>query len=210
MEVIVDEMIRDRENHIDQALSRFMDPRLKPGARESEDGYLPILGAAQNVSIAFTAVTNSGYREFLESNGNDTSLYEGNDDFPAVNVSFEDAVAYCNWLSERDETAVYRLPDESEWEQAAGHMPKDADFNSGIELGISSAYSYPDTLSASGAIGMWGNVWEWTRSDRDGGKAVKGGAWNSDRTDCRTENRNESRNQNRGYDNVGFRVVRES
>lgn len=101
MEVIVDEMIRDRENHIDQALSRFMDPRLKPGARESEDGYLPILGAAQNVSIAFTAVTNSGYREFLKSNGNDTSLYEGNDDFPAVNVSFEDAVAYCNWLSER-------------------------------------------------------------------------------------------------------------
>ena len=29
---------------------------------------------------------------------------------------------------ERDGVNTYRLPNESEWELAAGHMPKDADF----------------------------------------------------------------------------------
>ena len=40
-------------------------------------------------------------------------------------------------------------------------------------------------------------------------KAVKGGSWDSSRTDCRTEERTEGRNINNGYDNVGFRIVRE-
>ena len=45
---------------------------------------------------------------------------------------------------------------------------------------------------------------------RFGGKtAVKGGAWNSKRADCRTEYRNEGRSPNFGYDNVGFRIIRE-
>lgn len=49
---IVNEMIRDRENRINQSLARFTDSRLKPGVRETKDGYLPVLGAAQNVSVA--------------------------------------------------------------------------------------------------------------------------------------------------------------
>lgn len=38
MQLIVDEMIRDRESRIDQSLSRFIDPRLKPGIRNTNDG----------------------------------------------------------------------------------------------------------------------------------------------------------------------------
>lgn len=34
MQVIVDEMLRDRENRIEQTLSRFTDSRLKPGVRD--------------------------------------------------------------------------------------------------------------------------------------------------------------------------------
>lgn len=37
--------------------------------------------------------------------------------------------------------------------------------------------------------------------------AVKGGAWNSERTECRTEYRKESRDAALGYDDVGFRVI---
>ncbi len=104
---------------------------------------------------------------------------------------------------------MYRLPTEKEWEQAAGHMPKDADFNAGENKGITPVNAFSRTLSASGAIDMWGNVWEWTSTSRtQNTKAVKGGSWNSARTDCRTEERTESRTLGNGYDNVGFRVVR--
>ena len=39
MQLIVDEMIRDRESRIDQSLSRFIDPRLKPVIRNTNDGF---------------------------------------------------------------------------------------------------------------------------------------------------------------------------
>ena len=212
MQVIVDEMLRDRANRIDQTLSRFTDSRLKPGVRETKDGYLPVLGASQNISIAYTPVSNAEYARFLRETGRrvDYSLLQGKANYPAVNVSYNDAVAYCNWLTKKDGSAVYRLPTEKEWEQAAGHMPKDADFNAGENKGITPVTAYASTLSASGAIDMWGNVWEWTSTSRTTqAKAVKGGSWDSARTECRTEERTESRNLNKGYNNVGFRVVRE-
>ncbi len=65
MQVIVDEMLRDRENRIDQILSRFMDPRLTPNARETNDGFLPVLGAATNLSVTYTTVTNEDYEKFI-------------------------------------------------------------------------------------------------------------------------------------------------
>ena len=36
---------------------------------------------------------------------------------PVVNVSWNDAVAFCAWLSRKEEKA-YRLPTEAEWEYA--------------------------------------------------------------------------------------------
>ena len=211
MQVIVDEMLRDRKNRINQTLSRFTDSRLKPGVRESQDGFFPVLGAAQNVSIAYTPVTNGEYAKFLQATGRNAvaSIQLSKANYPVVNISYNDAVEYCNWLSKKDGSATYRLPTEKEWEQAAGHMPKDADFNSGENKGITPVTAYSNTLSASGAIDMWGNVWEWTSTSRtQNTKAVKGGSWDSTRTDCRTEEHTESRPLSNGYDNVGFRVVR--
>lgn len=69
MQEIVNEMIKDRENRIEQTLSRFTDTRLRPGVRESKDGYLPVLGAAQNVSIGYTTVTNEEYAKFVNATG---------------------------------------------------------------------------------------------------------------------------------------------
>ncbi len=39
------------------------------------------------------------------------------DDYPVVNVSWDDAVAFCQWLS-KQEGKTYRLPTEAEWEYA--------------------------------------------------------------------------------------------
>ena len=124
-------------------------------------------------------------------------------------VSVADAEEYCEWLTKCDGVNTYRLPNESEWELAAGHMPKDADFNCGVNDGRSSVEEYAKvTRGAHGAVDFWGNVWEWTTTLRqDGTFGVKGGAWDSDRTDCRTEYRKEERSSAKEYEDVGFRVI---
>jgi formylglycine-generating enzyme required for sulfatase activity len=43
--------------------------------------------------------------------------FEQTDDHPVVNVSWNDAMAFCKWLS-RKEGKTYRLPTEAEWEYA--------------------------------------------------------------------------------------------
>jgi formylglycine-generating enzyme len=43
--------------------------------------------------------------------------FEQTDEHPVVNVSWNDAVAFCKWLS-RKERKVYRLPTEAQWEYA--------------------------------------------------------------------------------------------
>lgn len=160
------------------------------------------------------------YAEFIAATGAKApsnwvnGIYPTNQaDFPVNFVSYTDAVAYCEWLTEEDGVNTYRLPAESEWELAAGHMPKDADFNCGVNDGRTPVTKYAKvTRGAHGAVDFWGNVWEWTSTVRTtSGSAttlgVKGGAWNSERTDCRTEHRQEGRNAANGYEDVGFRVI---
>lgn len=224
MQVIVDEMLRDRESRIEQSMARFADPRLRPGARDVKDGFLPVIGGAQNLSIAYTPVTNEEYAAFVKATGRkppqdwkDGEYPAGKAQHPVVNVSCEDAMAYCSWLTEKDGKATYRLPTAQEWETAAGHMPKDADFNCGENSGTTPVTQYAKTLAACGAVDMWGNVWEWTSTvitaeigAEKGQKAnaIKGGSWNSKRTSCRTESREEGRFTGSAHANVGFRVAR--
>lgn len=107
------------------------------------------MGAGESVYVARTQVTNAQYAEFLAATGyaapqnwTDGTYPAGEDDFPVNYVSATDAEAYCAWLTERDGVNTYRLPNESEWELAAGHMPKDADFNCGVNDGRTSVEEY--------------------------------------------------------------------
>ena len=219
MQMIVDEMLRDREQRVENSLRRFSDSRFRPGLRDrSRDGYQQVLGAGENVSIGYAPVTNAEYARFIAATGRKVpagwpggKVPAGKEKHPVTNVSFEDAVAYCKYLTQKDDGgALYRLPAEKEWEAAAGHMPKDADFNCGEKEGTTPVDAYEKTLAACGAVDMWGNVWEWTSTAVGTRRAVKGGAWDSRRTDCRTEARGTGRDPERGYADVGFRVVRES
>lgn len=223
MQEIVQEMYITYWNRINSSMLRFSDPRLLKWKIDSASKYeyIPVMGAGDSVYIKRTQVTNKEYAEFIKetnhkapSNWTNGTYPTGEDDYPVNYVSYNDAMDYANWLTLKDGTNTYRLPTESEWELAAGHMPKDADFNAGNILdGRTSVYKYDGiTRGAHGAIDFWGNVWEWTSTiretvDKENVLGVKGGSWKSARTDCRTEHRKESREENVGYDDVGFRII---
>ena len=221
MEEIVQEMYITYWNRINSSMLRFTDTRLLKWkiSNAAQYEYIPVMGAGESIYVKRTPVTNAEYAEYVTATGAQVpsnwtggSYADGEDNYPVNFVSYEDAENYCDWLTEQDGVNTYRLPNESEWELAAGHMPKDADFNCGVNDGRTPVEQYDGvTRGAHGAIDFWGNVWEWTSTVRSNSNdvislGVKGGSWKSARTDCRTEHRKESRESTSGYEDVGFRV----
>ena len=127
-----------------------------------------------------------------------------------VNISYTEAMAYCDWLSSKDMEHTYRLPTEYEWILAAGHMPKDVNMNANhVESGLTAVDAYSGSKGNCGGIDFWGNCWEWTSTQTATGEyIVKGGAWDTSRDSCRSEYSDDSRDGTKGYPNVGFRIVR--
>ena len=98
-------------------------------------------------------------------------------DHPVVNVSWHDAMAYCQWLSQKTDRN-YRIPTEAEWEKAAGwdekagkrwRYPWGDDFDpekcntaeGGPGKTTPVGQYFPAGDSPYGATDMAGNVWEW-------------------------------------------------
>jgi formylglycine-generating enzyme required for sulfatase activity len=92
--------------------------------------------------------------------------------FPVVGISWYEAEAYANWLSERTGNP-HRLPTEAEWEKAARgtwclKYPWGDEFDRNLcnsfESGLlrtSPVGIYPKGKSSYGCFDMAGNVWEW-------------------------------------------------
>lgn len=143
-------------------------------------------------SIGKYPITNREYQAFIkDTNYKPPQGWDG-DQFPnekgghpVVNVSWEDASAYCEWLSEKTKK-TYRLPSEAEWEKAARWLirpdsresrwyeealifPWGNTFNSKkaniLESGIGDTSEVgqfsPQGDSPFGCVDMAGNVWEW-------------------------------------------------
>lgn len=75
---------------------------------------------------------------------------------PLCHVSFFEADAYARW-------AGARLPTEAEWETFAAAQPVDGNF-------LENGRFHPAPAAATrdgGAVQVYGDVWEWTRSSYD-------------------------------------------
>ena len=103
------------------------------------------------------------------------SFVKEGDDYPAVDVSWDDAVAFCRKLSDM-EGRTYRLPTEAEWEYACRGGTQTS-FSFGNDEAILSRYAWYDgnlgwrrryahrvaqkLPNPFGLYDMHGNVWEW-------------------------------------------------
>ena len=159
-------------------------------------------------SIGKYPITNREYQAFIKDAKYKPPQGWDGDQFPAekgghpvVNISWDDATAYCKWLSEKTKKQ-YRLPTGAEWEKAArgedGRVypwgnefdPKKAN-TAEAKIGDTSEVGQfsPQGDSPYGCADMTGNVWEWcndwfneeeykTRQDvvKDPQGAPKGGA----------------------------------
>jgi formylglycine-generating enzyme required for sulfatase activity/energy-coupling factor transporter ATP-binding protein EcfA2 len=133
--------------------------------------------------VSRVPITNAQYRLFVEATGHEPPKHweenrppKGKESHPVVYVTWYDALAYCDWLSQVAGKRII-LPSEAEWEKAArGDKGKrvypwgdtfDATRCNGDELGLEGTTPvgvFPDGASPYGVLDMAGNVWEWTRS----------------------------------------------
>jgi acetyl esterase/lipase len=145
-------------------------------------------------------VTNVEFRKFRDDSGYDDAKFwptgsavpkdqsaaltrslaaQGRDNYPVAGVTWEQAVAYCNWLSART-GKTYRLPTEAEWEKAArGTDQRRYPWGNDLDPGYASYKEKPLTFvgfydgsrrgelqthnngSPYGAFDMEGGVFEW-------------------------------------------------
>jgi formylglycine-generating enzyme required for sulfatase activity len=163
-------------------------------------------------------------------------LHDQQPTHPVVCVTWHDAMAYVQWLSE-ETGQIYRLPTEAEWEYAArggtrtqywwGNEAKNHYANckncGNPWDGKSTAPVGSFTANGFGLYDVAGNVWEWTCSyytDKYSGqetrcgvgeqlpRTLRGGSWVNPIIRLKASNRNNIKPlESSRYSMVGFRVV---
>ena len=184
--------------------------------------------------ICIYPVTNHEYNKFLNS-----QKYKRPKDFdnlfikypmhPVVNVSYKDALEYCNY-------AKVSLPTEAQWEKAAKGN-KNFNYPWGNEYKVNHANiahlskttsdvrAFKNSINPLGIYQMAGNIWEWCLDDFENDfykksptsnpvnktntnqKVLRGGSFDFVNNAARNSFRF-SANMNLFENNIGFRVVR--
>lgn len=212
--------------------------------------------------ISAHAVTVPVFRRFVEATGYKTDVERGdganifngsewvqksdanwrnpylsqNDDYPVTCVSWNDANAFCKWLS-KETGDNFRMPTEAEFEYTCRAGTETIFYTGNNESVLARAGWYFENSgkkthpvgqkepNAWGLYDMHGNIWEWCNDRYDenyyskspstnptgpatGSKRViRGGCWYSKIGFCRSASRSGDPNVTT-YSDLGFRVVR--
>ena len=131
-------------------------------------------------------VTNAQYQSYLDASGQPPPVvWPAEDGHPVKGVTWDAALAYCQWLNKR-------LPTEAEWEVAGrGPGSNPPIFPWGDDLGTGGAVddlpqtetyevgTMPFNQSSFGVYDLVGNVWEWVDEPyapvEDGYQVLRGG-----------------------------------
>ena len=192
----------------------------------------------KSFKISKTEVTVKQYRQFCLETGRfmpEAPSWGWKDRHPIINVTYNDAVSYCNWLGEKL-GGDWRLPTEAEWEYAArgGNKSKGYTYSGSNDLELVAWFDNnaggqtnnvgrkkPNEL---GIYDMSGNVWEWCGDWYDddyyanspssnprgpslgSDRVLRGGGWYYFASSCRVAFRDDSPPGHLNNDG-GFRVV---
>lgn len=224
------------------ASNTFQLGRNDGGKEVGEDEKPEHLAPISPFYLAKYEVTNKEYKEFVDkaphappkpmsaeevkaykdgtaydppTDWNGANFPAGQENEPVRNVTWKDAVAYCEWLSQT-KGFHFRLPTESEWEYAAKGDKDQRIYPWGDEFVLDKVNSlerykgnalakplpqevtkYSDVVSPFGTVNQAGNVSEWAQSDAliypgskfkivGSYKVYRGGNFVTDKTGLRT------------------------
>ena len=161
-----------------RSLLRFAWGDIQGGGKSNEKPVHEV--SINRFAMGHYEVTFAEYDKFVEATSrtkpSDGGWGRGNR--PVINVSWEDATAYTEWLSQQT-GRQYRLPTEAEWEYAA-RAGTNTKFWWGNDIGTNQAncnnYACGDRFKNTAPVGSFaanpfglydtvGNVWEWTCSE---------------------------------------------
>ena len=174
-----------------------------------------------------TPVTVAQWKYFVEKNKKKMPAepsWGWIDNHPMVNITWAEAVEYCDWLSEQTGKMV-RLPTEAEWEYAAGKPDKSTLTTLGWFQDDSLITTKPVAQKKpndKGLLDMNGNVWQWCRdwygwyntyktqnpigSYTGDFRVLRGGSWYNFSKDYEVTMRQKYFSGAR-FDYIGFRVA---
>jgi eukaryotic-like serine/threonine-protein kinase len=167
---------------VDLTMVKILGGKFMMGSPESEKDRSDSESPQHQVTVSEfylgqTLVTQAQYQAIM---GNNPSSFKGNDKLPVERVSWLDAVAFCEKLSQKTKR-TYRLPSEAEWEYAcrAGTNtpyafgetinPLAVNYDSNYPYGGAAKGEYREKTTPIGSFppnlfglyDMHGNLWEW-------------------------------------------------